>query len=83
MGARFCSNTKDSSNVTESLPPDKPTATRSPALIIRKRPIASPTFRRTVFSNSTFYKDNGTQPPCVYTAPALDEESGQTPFRGH
>src|ERR1700693_769159 len=51
-GARLASISRASSNVRESLPPDKATATRSPLRIILKRPTASPTLRRRIFSRS-------------------------------
>src|SRR5438105_10033902 len=53
IGARFESSRSASSMVKESFPPDRATATRSPSLIMRKRRIASPTFRNNVFSIST------------------------------
>jgi hypothetical protein len=53
MGARFCNNSKASSMVAESLPPETATATRSPSRIIWKRWMASPTLRKSVFSRST------------------------------
>ena len=52
MGARFCSRMSASRRVTESLPPERPTATRSPSRIILNRAMASPTFRRIVFCRS-------------------------------
>src|SRR5205823_2804649 len=52
MGARFDSSTSASSIVTESLPPERATATRSPSRIILKRVTASPTLRSNVFSRS-------------------------------
>src|ERR1700686_640066 len=51
-GARLASISRASSNVRESLPPDNATATRSPLRIILKRPTASPTLRRRIFSRS-------------------------------
>src|ERR1041385_8046353 len=52
IGARSRSRIRASSIVNESLPPESATATRSPSRIILKRVTASPTFRRSVFSNS-------------------------------
>src|ERR1700682_3133578 len=52
MGARFWSSRSASSSVSESLPPERATATRSPSRIILNRPTASPIFRRSVFSRS-------------------------------
>src|SRR3984957_1860209 len=51
-GARFASSRRASSKVSESFPPDSATATRSPLRIILKRPTASPTFLRRIFSRS-------------------------------
>src|ERR1700757_4387204 len=53
-GALLLSKSKASSMVSESLPPDNATATRSPSRIILKRAIASPTLRNIVFSTSKF-----------------------------
>src|SRR5580693_7105220 len=55
-GALFASNSNASRRVSESLPPERATATRSPSRIILKRPTASPTFRNSIFSRS---KPNG------------------------
>src|SRR5271163_2177965 len=55
MGARRANSNRASKSVTESLPPDSATATRSPSRIILKRAIASPTFRNKVFSSSIFF----------------------------
>ena len=52
MGARSRNNTKASSMVMESLPPETATATRSPSRIILKRVTASPTLRSNCFSRS-------------------------------
>src|SRR5882724_7635666 len=68
MGARFCSRANDSSKVSESLPPETPTATRSPARIMRNLPIASPTLRRTIFSTSTFLTIHDGVPFCEKAA---------------
>src|SRR5258708_23233371 len=60
-GARSRSSSNASSMVTESLPPESATATRSPSRIILNRATASPTLRRSVFSRSTsHYKWHGT-----------------------
>src|SRR5271166_115466 len=52
-GARFCSSSSVSSIVSESLPPDNATATRSPSRIILNFATASPTLRSSSFSKST------------------------------
>ena len=49
MGARSRSRMSDSSSVNESLPPENPTATRSPSRIILYRVTASPTLRKMTF----------------------------------
>src|SRR5437016_5336721 len=55
IGARSRSRISASSMVSESLPPESATATRSPSRIILKRATASPTLRRSVFSRSKSY----------------------------
>src|SRR6185312_5111168 len=52
MGARSFNSSSASSIVTESLPPESATATRSPSRIILKRVTASPTLRSSAFSSS-------------------------------
>src|SRR5512135_1881954 len=52
IGARSRRSISASSMVSESLPPESATATRSPSRIILKRVTASPTLRRSVFSRS-------------------------------
>src|SRR5215472_12186205 len=53
-GARFSSSRRASSRVSESLPPERATATRSPSRIILNRATPSPTLRSSVFSRSKF-----------------------------
>src|SRR5450631_3680024 len=53
-GAFLASSSRASSSVSESLPPESATATRSPSRIILKRPTASPTLRNSIFSRSKF-----------------------------
>ena len=62
-GARFCNSSSASSIVSESLPPESATATRSPSRIILNRETASPTLRRSIFSNST-HSINARNPAC-------------------
>src|SRR5580692_241612 len=64
-GARFCNSSSASSMVSESLPPDKATATRSPSRIILNFATASPTLRSSSFSKSTilFCQESGVTRP--------------------
>ena len=70
-GARLASSNKASSRVSESLPPDSATATRSPSRIILKRPTASPTLRRSVFRDPFWGPARRTQviPPTIFQRP--------------
>src|ERR1700690_4049694 len=61
-GARSASSRSACRRVSESLPPESATATRSPSRIILKRPAASPTFLSRVFSMSTIYYREGGSP---------------------
>src|SRR3984885_1018317 len=60
-GARFCNSNSASSIVSESLPPDNATTTRSPSRIILNFATASPTLRSSSFSKSTilFCQESG------------------------
>src|SRR5450631_1603451 len=69
IGARSFNSNKASSIVTESLPPESATATRSPSRIILKRVTASPTLCSNVFSSS--------KPPVYGGAAATVELHGE------
>src|ERR1700691_4995633 len=67
-GARFCNSSSASSMVSESLPPDSATATRSPSRIILNFATASPTLRSSIFSKSTilFCQESGFARPARF-----------------
>src|SRR5580693_1639863 len=74
-GALFASNSSASRRVSESLPPERATATRSPSRIILKRPTASPTFRKSIFSRS---KANGNAGDRRFCSRKLENVVGTT-----
>src|SRR5271170_7551669 len=78
-GAFLASRSRTSSSVSESLPPESATATRSPSRIILNRAMASPVFRSSVFSRSNGYP----WPPGLSMTevhkPAQSEDGGHEP----